>query len=714
MMNIIQNFGQINFFKRERLGQVGFLSLVFLILLSGYLSYKARSDQWMVWKENKHVTYYDNKPMLSTTDGAYFIHIAALINSKNSILSQTEKRFYPEFNTNYRLKNNLVLLEKPSYFEIPLLSYIISWVSKLFNNDFLLTSNFLIPFMACLTCVSISMLFIAMGFGFEGVIAGAGASLSQSILVRTSIGRVDTDLLNIGFLYLILTLMYLALRARNVKVSFLLISLSGFSNFLFCWWYQKPGFLIPFLLTIIVINYYYKTTIKNNILHILLFTLFSGPLFALKSISNLLPFIQQVFFPPNKDVTSNALFFPDTWNTVTELQKLNLQDYIKLISGQGPEWVTIVGSIGFLLFVISNYRKSLILIIPLIFAFLGFFEAKRFIIYALPLFWFGFGFATLSFSRYALSLIPLFSFSYKSKTFQSLFSAMIIILLLGFNWINSIASCENSSFWNCNPKYVPQPSFSSSISKGFSSLSKLNDNLDGVAITWWDYGYWLGFLSKLNTIHDGGSHRSTKTYLIAKSLTTDNQQETYNILQYSVNSDIQKVFQDASVNKKYFNKKISSSISSKTPIYFILTRDMVKWWSTITYLGNWDIANGKAVDQTVFTRISCQPKSQKEMLCGDNILNVENGKISNGNQLSSLIISKDGNLIRYYDFKNINGKVSLLIEIINDQRSFYVINAKTVQSSFTQLFLLNQTNNKLFTLVDDGWPEYRVFKLNNY
>ena len=43
---------------------------------------------------------------------------------------------------------------------------------------------------------------------------------------------------------------------------------------------------------------------------------------------------------------------------------------------------------------------------------------------------------------------------------------------------------------------------------------------------------------------------------------------------------------------------------------------------------------------------------QSEMICGDAILNVETGSISNGNQLDSLVISQNGKMIRRFDYDN--------------------------------------------------------------
>ena len=79
------------------------------------------------------------------------------------------------------------------------------------------------------------------------------------------------------------------------------------------------------------------------------------------------------------------------------------------------------------------------------------------------------------------------------------------------------------------------------------------------------------------------------------------------------------------------------------------------------------------------------------MICGGAVLNVNSGSISNGNQLDSLVISQDGKMIRRFDYDN-NGQVSLLIDIINGRRFFYVISPNTLKSTFANyIFLITIT-----------------------
>ena len=66
---------------------------------------------------------------------------------------------------------------------------------------------------------------------------------------------------------------------------------------------------------------------------VLIFSFFSGPFFVYISFENILSFIGVYinFFP--KEVANSGLIFPDTFNTITELQKLTFSDYSKIIFG---------------------------------------------------------------------------------------------------------------------------------------------------------------------------------------------------------------------------------------------------------------------------------------------------------------------------------------------------------------------------------------------
>ena len=83
-----------------------------------------------------------------------------------------------------------------------------------------------------------------------------------------------------------------------------------------------------------------------------------------------------------------------------------------------------------------------------------------------------------------------------------------------------------------------------------------------------------------------------------------------------MSNNLENVLDDSSKDYNHLIDKISNSESITRPVYLYLSRDMIRWWSTITYIGNWDIANGVEKNKTLFERIDCNPKSQSEMICG--------------------------------------------------------------------------------------------------
>ena len=170
-------------FKDRNFGVAGIITLLTLTFIIGLLAFKTRNDQWNVWKTNQDITFYNGSPLLSTADGPYFVGEARVLSEGKSFHSFQAKRAFPEWDNEIGYNAN----QRDSIFETSLLPVLISYISNFFDNNLLLTSNIIIPFAALLTAISITIFFLCLGFGYEGLIAGIGTSLSQSVLIRTSI-----------------------------------------------------------------------------------------------------------------------------------------------------------------------------------------------------------------------------------------------------------------------------------------------------------------------------------------------------------------------------------------------------------------------------------------------------------------------------------------------------------------------------------------------
>ena len=121
------------------------------------------------------------------------------------------------------------------------------------------------------------------------------------------------------------------------------ISIAGLASFFFNWWYLRPGFLILFLSTLLILQIYYRQNFRIFVFQILLFTFLSGPNYVLVSVDNVFNFAEVYLnFSTNLEkVSYSGLNFPNTFITISELQKLNLEEYSRDVFGRGKEWVFI-------------------------------------------------------------------------------------------------------------------------------------------------------------------------------------------------------------------------------------------------------------------------------------------------------------------------------------------------------------------------------------
>ena len=104
--------------------------------------------------------------------------------------------------------------------------------------------NRVIILTAGLTALMIAICFGAAGYWLEGAAAGVGGGLSMAYLTRTAIGRIDTDQLNLGFMYLLFGLLVFAGKARSRTWSLAFCVAAGTCAKLFMWWYYKPELMV--------------------------------------------------------------------------------------------------------------------------------------------------------------------------------------------------------------------------------------------------------------------------------------------------------------------------------------------------------------------------------------------------------------------------------------------------------------------------------------
>ena len=132
--------------------------------------------------------------------------------------------------------------------------------------------------------------------------------------MRSSIGRVDTDQLNLGFIYLLFALVMLCGRARSPKLTLLAATAAGFTGHIMLWWYNNPELVWMAIIALIVLRASLHPFSLISLTSVALVIVISGV-----TITN--PFDSTYV----KDVVAlNAFFpFPNTLETITEVRKVD-------------------------------------------------------------------------------------------------------------------------------------------------------------------------------------------------------------------------------------------------------------------------------------------------------------------------------------------------------------------------------------------------------
>lgn len=663
--------------------------LAFTISATG-LNIQVRLEQFNIWEANKNLTEFDSSPTFSTADAPHFLAAAKFLKSNHSFNEYFSLRLYPNNipkNPNeemeIRSKNGLMLAELIAFFS-PSSS----------TKDLLNTAHYIGFVSAGLTTLMIIFAFGAAGYWLEGTVAALGGCLSESYLVRSSFGRIDTDQLNLGLMYLMLGLVVMAGRS---KTNFSCVAWSicaGFSAYIFLWWYGKAEliwiafFALAWLLIII------KRKFLLSTLCLLIFYFVAMPSFVYPT--------ESVYLQDT--LSTGSFIFPNTHTTITEVAPVTTQEILLRLTGSIE--MSLVCILGLILCAIRHPILA-VAYAPLVgFALLNFVIGNRAIFYTAPIMWFGAAFAFMTATRYLMD--NFFSRASKSRRdHKSIASVIICILLFHITWVSSPT------------KYYPKPTFSLPIQEGLASLKNINDKKTALVATWWDYGYASMFLNGLPTLHDGGSQTTPTTYFVARSLLDPSQKNMVSILRF-LGTNKREV-----INRYKSSDQLLSSVNRQMEgdipdIYLVLTGQMANWITSISVIGNWDIDKGKPILLTneinssslEYLNLNCVYRMFPQNLNCENInINLTSGTINGLPELVGWSFAKDGFVDKIRSFED-QRELGLQTLSVNKKLRTQIMRAQLYYSAFNQLFHLGDIKEPNVTLVYDDYPHIRIFKIS--
>ena len=124
-----------------------------------------------------------------------------------------------------------------------------------------------------------------------GLLGGLVATFCSEYFTRSSIGRIDTDMLNLFFPILVSLFIFLAGTAKNNWMTILYSSLTGMSLTIFMWWYQRPGFIVAYFLTLLLFFVINRIKIHTILISCCFFILFTDPALFTVSSRDLMDFV---------------------------------------------------------------------------------------------------------------------------------------------------------------------------------------------------------------------------------------------------------------------------------------------------------------------------------------------------------------------------------------------------------------------------------------
>ncbi|MFL2749126.1 MAG: STT3 domain-containing protein [bacterium] len=381
-----------------------------LALLVCYaVSVNVRYQQFVSWQKNPKAYFVGDRPMMTTLDAPYWLRWAREYNE--GIYGKDELRSYPsgsieflekqidripdEFRTvkeiNQRTEEKVI-----HYRDVPMLSFLIAKLVPFFGGNYYLAGTLIIPWLASLFMIPLGIYFYRIGFPTAGLLGGLVATFCSEYFTRSSIGRIDTDMLNLFFPVLASLFILGAYQSKTQKNVLLFSALAGFALFLFGWWYSKPGFTMAYFAVLLASLILARVKIHIIAVCSLLFALFAHPEFFSYGTGSVISFLENYWVIEDsrqvvkEDKGTNPASFPNVLQTISELARVPISEVLRqVLINPLTGWL---GFIGFALLAFLRWRVLIPLLPLLALGLLGFQTSRRFIMFLAPFIGVGLGF----------------------------------------------------------------------------------------------------------------------------------------------------------------------------------------------------------------------------------------------------------------------------------------------------------------------------------
>ena len=669
-------------------GGIFVVGAVALVLLAMVVNSWVRQGQLDTWESSPHISMIDGAPAFSTTDAPFFLLHAASIQREEASSTVDSIRLFPNLTTDIASEQ-----QGDSLLKRPFLSLLISILADSPDPaDLLRSGNELIIWSAALTALMIAVCFGAAGYWLEGAVAGLGGGLSTAYLTRTAIGRIDTDQLNLGFMYLLFGLVIFAGEARTRARALALCFVAGLSARLFTWWYYKPELIVIVAVALAFVLIVRQRSLLSTATGTLMFIALSG-----------IGIFNPLETPYLKEVLSGGNFiFPNTFQTITEMRQFSSPQALRSVAGSTEMGFFCLA--GLTLFAVRHPVLALTYGPLAGFGLLNFVVGNRAVFYAAPLFWFGAAFLVTTLGRFITSNLSQDGNSIRHDRTAAIVGGCLAMVVA---WVNSPTN------------YVPNPSFPKPVIEGFAFMKVDADPEKAVVATWWDYGYASMFLNDLPTLHDGGTQTTPTTHFVAHALLNPEIYGTVGTLKFLSTKGHAGIA--AEKDQTGLNSAFDGALSSSSPdLYLVVTGQMAGWMGSISTIGNWDIEKGQPISlrnnpdgpRVHYRRLNCRFNDYpRSLICQGVEIDLQRGLLNGRPLLVGWTHTRDGSTLRGRSFDH---DADHAIQIVQDGNSItvFMLHRQLYESTFNRLYYQGLMEHPSISLHYDDYPHIRIYKVD--
>jgi hypothetical protein len=760
-------------------------SLLFTVILLACFAVSAgvRYQQFETWKKSPANYFVGELPMMTTLDAPHFLRAAREFNE--GTYGKNNLQTYPDNSEDFI--ESLIPIEfidsipfpstsgnhEIQYTDVPLLSFLIAKFAPFFNDNYYLTGTMLIPVLASLFILPLGVYFFMIGVPVPGLLGGLIGTFASAYYMRSSIGRIDTDMLNLFFPMIISLFVLFAIRATTERNVLLFSVCSGLSLFVFHWWYAKGGFALAYFMVLIISLFVKRARFRTVLISSFLFVLCTQPSIFMSGTNSIQAFVSRYMVIENSashaviDEVAISATFPNTLLTISEVNNVSTDEVLRrIISNTTFGWIGFFGFFGFAIF---RWRVLLPLFPILALGLFSFQSSNRFIMFMGPFIGIGLGWLLSLW----IEVIFLFIANYynqridkdgkgeskkvkgerlkvKGSIWSSFYSLVagthfestrketgnkvkgdnIKVKDERLNWKGSLWEGRGINWWNWSRQgvlylgmgvffwlisgqtsisFVPSPSIHTGLYGTFLEVKKRVPE-NSALLTWWDYGYAITDATRLATFHDGGSQFGPSTYFIARSLISPDQDELYDITQYLATEGNQGIIENNTSPEALLEAVRNPKQKPWDPIYLFFTADMTGKYGAISSLGSWDIVNGGSKPRG-YQNLACNKITNEEMNCRGAKIDLKVGKINNQVGLKRVVFIRDGQVMREQKFGHTQGYTLQMLVSGNQIVEVQLIDEVVFQSNYNQMFLLGRYDEELFEETYNAFPFSRLYKV---